>query len=221
MWKNRINGHMHIGCPKNIERRWKEHSRLPFSSKRKDEIEKIFYKAIKKYGVENFERIILKECSENELKEKECFYIKKYTTFLDKRHYNATPGGDGVSPRATLCGEQHGMAKLSTEEVIFCRKAYAKGLRSKDIWNIYFSSTITWHGFLRMWHGKTWKGIMPEVFKHNPHKSVYTKQDRDIITTRFLDSGLNRHQFALSNECFVGEATLYNMLDNPQFYENK
>ena len=72
-----------------------------------------------------------------------------------------------------------------------------------------------------MWHGRSWKHVMPEVFQNNPHKAKYTKKDRDIITQRFLNSGLNRHQFAISDDCYVGEATLYNMLDNPTFYDNK
>lgn len=221
MWKNKINGHKYIGYSKDIERRWKEHSRLPFTSTRKDDMNKAFYNAIRKYGVDNFNKIILEECQESSLKDREQYYISLYHTYTSKEDYNETPGGDGIGQNSILCGESHGMHKMTLDEVIFCRKQYWQGKRSKDIWNQYFQDTISYDGFLRMWHGKTWKKVMPEVFLINPHKGHYTAKDRDIITQRFLNSELNRHQFAISDDCYVGEATLYNMLDNPTFYDNK
>lgn len=220
MWKNKINGHKYIGYSKNIERRWKEHSKIPFSKSYHNKDSVALYNAIRKYGVEAFEKIILEECSEKELKEKEQYYIKLYNTFLSPADYNETPGGDGISPNATLQGESH-VHILTEKEVVYCRKQYSDGKRSRDIWEQHFKDKITYYGFLNMWHGRSWKHIMPEVFQNNPHKAKYTKEDRDIITQRFLDSGLNRHQFAISDNCYVGEATLYNMLDNPTFYDNK
>lgn len=220
MWKNKINGHKYIGYSKNIERRWKEHSKIPFSKSRHNDDSVALYNAIRKYGVEAFEKIVLEECSEKELKEKEQYYIKLYNTFLSPADYNETPGGDGISPNATLQGENHAHI-LTEKEVIYCRKQYSKGKRSRDIWEQYFKDKITYYGFLNMWHGRSWKHVMPEVFQNNPHKAKYTKEDRDMITQRFLDSGLNRHQFAISDDCYVGEATLYNMLDDPTFYDNK
>ena len=47
------------------------------------------------------------------------------------------------------------MAKLTEEDVIFCRKSYQEGKRSRDIYNEYFKDKITWGGFLRMWHEKS------------------------------------------------------------------
>ena len=221
MWKNKINNHKYIGYSKNIERRWREHSNLPFNSKRKDDVNKAFYNAIRKYGVDNFDKIILEECPEETLKERESYYIALYNTYLSKQDYNETPGGDGIGSNSILQGEAHGMHKLTTDEVIFCRKQYKAGKRSRKIWEQYFQNKITYAGFLRMWHGNTWKTVMPEAFLINPHKKSYSAQDRDIITQRFLNSGLNRHQFAISNDCYVGEATLYKMLDNPSFYDDK
>lgn len=220
MWRNKINGHKYIGYSKNIERRWREHSTLPFNSDRKDDTNKAFYNAIRKYGVENFDKIILEECEENDLKEKEKYYISLYDTYLSKADYNETPGGDGIGQNSILKGEEHSH-KMTEKEVIFCRIQYKNGKRSRDIWNQYFQNTLSYNGFMNMWHGRTWKHVMPEVFQNNPHKAKYTKKDRDVITQRFVNSGLNRHQFAISDDCYVGEATLYNMLDNPTFYDNK
>ena len=220
MWKNKINGHKYIGYSKDIERRWKEHSRIPFSKTRHNNDSVALYNAIRKYGVDSFEKIILEECPEECLKEKEQYYIRLYNTFLSSVDYNETPGGDGVNPNAILQGENHSHI-LTEEEVIYCRKQYAEGKRSRNIWKKFFKDKITYNGFLNMWHGRSWKHVMLEVFQNNPHRAKYTKKDRDIITQRFLNSGLNRHQFAISGDCYVGEATLYNMLDNPTFYDNK
>lgn len=220
MWVNKYNHHKYIGYSNNIERRWREHSTIPFKDTKHNNDSSAFYNAIRKYGVNGFDKIILEECSEEELKEKEQYYIALYNTFLSPQDYNETPGGDGISPNATLRGEQHSHV-LTEQEVIFCREQYALGKRSRDVWKQFFSNKITYNGFLNMWHGRSWKHVMPEVFNHNPHRAHYTVQDRDIITQRFLDSGLNRHQFAISDDCYVGEATLYNMLDNPTFYDNK
>lgn len=220
MWENKINHHKYIGYSKDIERRWREHSRLPFTSTKSDDLNKAFYNAIRKYGTDNFDKIILEECSEDVLKEREIYYISLYDTYNSKSDYNETPGGDGIGRNSVLRGESHSH-KLTEKDVIFCREQYKEGKRSRDIWEQFFKETISYEGFLRMWHGKTWKHVLPETFLHNPHRSMYTSKDRDIITQRFLDSGLNRHKFAISKDCYVGEATLYNMLDNPAFYDNK
>lgn len=219
MWKNRINGHSYIGLSKDIERRWREHSRLPFTSTRADDTNKAFYRAIKKYGVDNFEKIVLEECNESDLPDREKYYIKKYQTFIDKAHYNLTAGGDVPSPNARLTGEKHGMSKLTEKEVIFCRKAYSQGERSRAVYEKYFNQKIKYSGFLRMWHGKTWKHVMPEVFKHNPHKKAYNKSDRNKVIELYRQSGLTPSGFTQSKKCPVGVGTFYNMLKNPEFYK--
>lgn len=227
MWENKINHHKYIGYSKNIERRWKEHSSLPFSSKKTDDQNKAFYNAIRKYGVDLFQKIILEECPEEKLKERECYYIAQYNTFKNKEDYNETPGGDGISPNARLAGEAHGMHVLELKDVIFCRQKRLEGYSGKQVWDTYFKekyeNKISISGFFNMYGGRTWKDVMPEVFNKNihvPHGKV-TAKDRDEITKRFYSSGLNRHQFAISKECYVGEATLYNILDNPTFYDGK
>lgn len=219
--KNKINGHMYIGLSKNIEHRFNDHKTKPFSSNRKDDKEKVLYKAIRKYGVENFEFNILEICKEEELKNKERYWIAFYNTYKDRRHYNETPGGDLSGEKSIHRGEEHGMAKLTTEEVIFCRKSYQEGLRSRDIWNKYFSNKIPYDGFLKMWHGQTWKHIMPEVFNNNPHRGKYGEEDCKIINQRFKDSNLSLRAFVKSPECFVGYGTAWKMIHNPEFYEGK
>lgn len=52
-----------------------------------------FYKAIREYGEENFEWSLLEKCSNEEVKNREIYYIKKHDTY--KNGYNMTEGGDG------------------------------------------------------------------------------------------------------------------------------
>ena len=142
-------------------------------------------------------------------------------TYENKEHYNETPGGDCPGRNTIHLGEEHGMAKLTTEDVIFCRNEYSKGSRSRDIHNKYFKDKINYGGFLRMWHGQTWKHIMPEVFKNNPHRAKYTEADRDIIVTLFKESGLSISAFSKTPQCYVGYGTLYKMIKEPEFYDGK
>ena len=72
-----------------------------------------------------------------------------------------------------------------------------------------------------MWHGKTWKHVMPEVFLNNPHRAKYTAVDRDIITASYNESGLSLSAFSKSSDCYVGYGTLWKMINNPEFYDNK
>lgn len=62
-----------------------------------------FGKAIRKYGWENFEHIIIDTgLSKEQAKDKEMFFIEKYKS-CDRRYgYNVTTGGDNVMPREIL-----------------------------------------------------------------------------------------------------------------------
>ena len=224
MLTNKINGHKYIGLSKNIERRLNDHKNKPFSSKRKDDKEKALYNAIRKYGWENFQYELLEYIDPNDIdlmKERERYWIKYYNTYEDRNHYNETPGGDLPGKNTIHIGEDHGMAKLTEEDVKFCRQKYKEGFRSKDIHTEYFKDKINYSGFLRMWHGKTWKHVMPEVFEHNPHRAKYGAVDRDIITELYKESNLSLTQFSKSKECYVGYGTLWKMINQPEFYEGK
>ena len=165
--ENKINGHKYIGLSKDCMKRWSDHYSKCIHSKKEDDIRKPLYMAMRKYGRDNFSFTIIEECPEDKLKEREIYWIEKLDTFHNG--YNATPGGDRFEGETILKGERHGMAKLTEKDVIFCRTCYQEGKHSKEIWETYFSNKITYSGFQRMWHGKTWKHVMPEVFENNPN----------------------------------------------------
>lgn len=81
---NKINGKKYIGMCKNT------HEKFYLGSG------KILKESIKKYGKENFERIILQECETfEELSLAEEYWIKKYNAVEDENFYNLTSGGFG------------------------------------------------------------------------------------------------------------------------------
>ena len=108
--ENKINGKKYVGKTyRTIDLRWKEHLR---DIKRYPN--KPLYKAILKYGENNF-TIVELEYTEN-CEEREIFWISFYDSF--KNGYNATLGGDGYS-----------YFEYSDEEVI---EVFLKTLSIKD-----------------------------------------------------------------------------------------
>lgn len=85
--ENKINGKNYIGKTyDSLEKRWKEHLR---DSKRYTE--RPLYRAINKYGSENFIIIEVEYCDNCEEREK--YWISYYDSYHNG--YNATLGGDG------------------------------------------------------------------------------------------------------------------------------
>lgn len=83
--KNKINGKVYIGSSNNIERRFKRHKTELNTKKHSN---KYLEKAYNKYGEENFEFIILELCNEEELIQKEIFFISKYDSLNISKGYN-------------------------------------------------------------------------------------------------------------------------------------
>jgi hypothetical protein len=220
MYENKTNGHKYIGLSNNIERRHRDHVSASKNPKSKD-YNDVIHKAFRKYGLENFELKILEECPESKLKEREIYWIEKYNTYTSREHYNQTPGGDLVGEKNIHKGEEHGKAKLTEKDVIACRQAYKEGKRSRDIWEASYKEIIPYAGFLKMWHGRTWKHVLPEAFETNPHRGKYTQADCEIITALFKDSNLPLRAFSRTPECYVGYGTLWKMINEPEFYEGK
>ena len=105
--QNKINGHSYIGMSKDIPLRWKHHineSQNPNSK----EYEKTLYRAFRKYGINNFSFGILEYCKEEELREKEIYWINYYNSY--KNGYNETSGGK--NPLQTNCSHEIEMYDL-------------------------------------------------------------------------------------------------------------
>ena len=94
-WENRINHKCYIGQSIDVNKRLAHH----FSNIKNNRYDNPLYRAIKKYGLENFD-VTIREVLEasdvlkSKLDEKEVYYINKYNSY-GKNGYNQTLGGDG------------------------------------------------------------------------------------------------------------------------------
>lgn len=97
--ENLINGKIYVGQSTDIEKRWKEHKQIPYRDSKAAEYARHFplYRAILKYGLENFKFSVIEECTIEELDQKERYWISYYNTFTKEGQngYNLTSGGDG------------------------------------------------------------------------------------------------------------------------------
>ena len=92
MVKNLINNKIYIGkTTRNISIRWQEHkAAAKGGSKLK------FHKALRKYGVDNWEISILEEINKDiNVQDKEIWYINNFNSI--KEGYNTTIGGEGTN----------------------------------------------------------------------------------------------------------------------------
>lgn len=101
--ENLINNKCYIGQSVNIKRRWKDHKEASKNIKNKN-YDYPLYKAIRKYGLENFSFGILEKCSENLLNEKEKYWIKYFNSY--NNGYNQNEGGNSGSHYIKLSKEK-------------------------------------------------------------------------------------------------------------------
>ena len=100
---NLINGKSYIGQSTNIQKRFNAHRSAAFNPNNKN-YNFPLYKAIRKYGIENFSFEVLEECDISELNDKEIYYISKYNTH-SKFGYNQDDGGNQASHYIKLSDE--------------------------------------------------------------------------------------------------------------------
>lgn len=165
MFKNKINGKSYIGCSNDIEKRKYNHIRESNSPSLRG-YNFSFHKAIRKYGIENFDFIILEQT--DNLFEREKFWIKYYDTF--NTGYNETLGGD-CGP--VKYGEENGNAKLSKEDVYNIRLSCLNKEMPSKVYEEY-KNKISRRGFNHVWLGHTWKDILPEAIQYTKTKEYIT-----------------------------------------------
>lgn len=86
---NKINNKCYIGQSVNIEKRWKKHQNA-FKNKKCKQYDYPLYRAIRKYGIENFEFEIIEICKKNMLSERENYWMKYYNSCNKNFGYNQT-----------------------------------------------------------------------------------------------------------------------------------
>ena len=85
-FENLINHKVYIGQSVDIEKRYAAHLRR-YSTE-----DTVFYRAIRKYGIDNFSFSIIEVCDKDKLNDREIFWIKFYDSY--NNGYNMNSGGD-------------------------------------------------------------------------------------------------------------------------------
>lgn len=99
---NKENGKMYVGkTVQPFDVRWGGH----VGSARRGDNGMLVCRAIKKHGVEAFERKVLEECEESVLGDRETHWIAELKTHVSQGGYNLTFGGDGGLPGYTFSEE--------------------------------------------------------------------------------------------------------------------
>lgn len=157
---NKINNKSYIGQSVNIANRVHDHYyRAFYNYPSNKEYEKAFYRALRKYGKENFIFEILEECSKKELNTREQYWIQYFDSY--NNGYNETIGGDqDVIPRS---GENHPGHKLLESEVFDIRERYKNHEFKNDVYYLY-KDKIGQSGFTKIWNGENWEKIHMDVY---------------------------------------------------------
>lgn len=161
--KNNPNN-FYIGKSTDIQRRFYEHkqktyeqSRIPFDG------------YIKEKGVDAFVYEILEECKLEELSLQEKYWTDKL---------NATQSGNVFDGGLRdVVGNNNPNAKLCEEDVQIIRQAYAQHLKQKEVYE-QFKEKISFGSFQRIWQGKSWAHVMPEVFTEENKQYYIFEQSR-------------------------------------------
>jgi hypothetical protein len=132
MITNNVNGHRYIGITVcSLEKRWREHRSAANTGSQKR-----LYKAMRKYGLENFAvEKIYDATSFDDLQEAEKRFIAQYETHASlNKGYNLTSGGEGRDRVDQLYGEQ--LPSVLTNDVIaFIRDPARQGVSNSALLN--------------------------------------------------------------------------------------
>lgn len=204
---NNINNKVYIGCSKDIEKRLENH-KLYYKYVNIEQFNKKYlYKAMRKYGIENFTFEILEETPN--YFEREKYWIEYYKSNDSMKGYNLTAGGEGMLNGPSVKGENNPNSKLKEEDIFFIRQCALQDLSCSNIYNNFYNDKISLRQFQRIWRGEgnSWNHILPEVRDHitspeyikkiktNASLSRQVVKDnnkRKEIFKQYLDNGLSR-----------------------------
>ena len=179
-YTNLINQKKYIGQSVDPNQRYNAHKSAVYNEK-SQEYNTPLHAAMRKYGFENFSYEILQETNDVDLlNEMEIFYISYYNT-QTPNGYNILAGGRnalrGAMPVEVKKKLTWAQAKLSEDEVIILRLAYANKESPRAIYDEFYKDKLHYNSFLNIWSGRRYKNIMPEVIENGRH----TKLNEDIV----------------------------------------
>ena len=152
--ENIQNGKKYVGLTtRTTEVRWKEHLRH-----NRDVIDI----AIQKHGAENFNCIVLEECADEELDNREQFWISYYNTYNDG--YNCTEGGR----RAGMNIEVDSKYKI-------IKQLWDKGLLQKEIQKETGYNIATVHNYLLKY------GVTEEEIRKRANNAIGKNKSKAVL----------------------------------------
>jgi group I intron endonuclease len=165
---NNINRKMYVGqTSTNYKKRWLKHINNALNTPQRGCVS--LYRAIRKYGKNNFTVSLLEKTISKKANEREAFWIKTLKTQNNKNGYNLTSGGDCFK-MSKSCREKLSN-KLKGREITWADKT---SIGMKNRWNDteYRKMMVEKH-----------KGKRGKYIKHN--KPLRLKLDNDEINKLF------------------------------------
>ena len=173
-YKNKTNGKRYIGQTINPQQRKSAH--ISDST----HIDTKFYRAVRKYGWDNFEYEILAESEDrNELDKLEVDFIKSFNSI--ENGYNIRSGGEhptmGEETKKKLQqANAFQNAELSEKEIVELRIAYLNYDSPSQIYNEKYKDRLHFNSFLNIWTGARYAYVMPEVFEQRQGRRKYNEE---------------------------------------------
>ena len=163
---NKINGKSYVGQTVSPHLRKNFHRTAPFNPNSKD-YEKVFYRAIRKYGWDNFDYEVLEECETAELEKYEQLYMDEFDSI--RNGYNvqlAEEGRQWTEERKKYLSEisKFKNASLDFEDVVYIRQSYLIGESPSEVYLEFEDIFSHYYSFLNVWTGSRYGYVMPEVF---------------------------------------------------------
>lgn len=186
---NNLNKKIYIGKSKNIKERWQEHIRdssIPeyLWEQNYRRAQTPIHKAIRKYGKENFSFEIIEECLEQELNEKEKYWIAKKNSTNKEIGYNINLGGDGYTLGP---GEKAPGAKITQKDCDFIKQKLKERLTYKEIIQLYYPNlSIT--TLYDINYGKSWfdPNETYPISINNGHR-IWTDEEAMVIKRKYAE----------------------------------
>lgn len=197
---NKVNGKIYIGQSVNILDRWNHHKSC-CNNEKCHEYNSPFYRALRKYGVDNFNFDIIEECPVEELDDKEIIYIQKYNSFIhigDSNGYNNTIGGNQGSRFRVKTDEEKLKISANRDYKYGVDNPLSKTLMYKNIKYESIQDLIEKEHFMESVNTiKCWlngNNTMPQIYYDNglmytgePDVRIRRKDDHWQLRTTWID----------------------------------
>lgn len=182
---NKVNGMLYIGITTcSLAKRWREHKCAA-----KAGLDTPLYNAMRKYGLEAFEMVLVHEGkTREEIQEKEKELICQHNAYVrNGGGYNLTLGGEGQGKIVRKVGEESPKAVLTEELVAFIRSPELWDKSNRELVDMIeeaFGRQLNVDTLKNARHGKGWKHLNnkypPIIVKKGSRKSPISKEQKAV-----------------------------------------